>query len=192
MKTPKDKIDPWKVLDSEEIFKTSFFRLRSDKCELPDGRIMPKYFVMEFADWVNVLPITSDDQVILIEQYRHAIGRNTYEIPGGALDTKSGNETTEFAALRELREETGYMAEEIRYLGKHRPNPATQTNYLHTYIALGCHFEGPQKLDPYEDIRVVTKPIQEVIEMVFDGRIEHSLIIASLFKSLRFLGFHLP
>lgn len=185
------KIESWKILNTEELLKTHFFRLRRDECELPDGRIMPHYYVTEYADWVNVVPITADDQIILIEQYRHAIGRVTYEIPGGALSFRS-SETPEQAALRELREETGYMAEEIRFIGKHRPNPATQNNYMHTFVALGCHLEGEQNLDPYEDIRVLTKPIHEVIEMAFDGRIDHSIILASLFKTLRFLGFHIP
>lgn len=184
-------IEKWNVLDTEEIFKTHFYRLRTDKCELPDGRVMPNYYVMEFTDWVNVVPITSDDRVVLIEQYRHAIGKITIEFPGGSVHP-GGKETTEFAGIRELREETGYVPEEIRFVGKHRPNPAIQNNFLYTYVALGCSLEGPQRLDPFEDIKVVTRSIPEVIEMVYDGQIDHSLIIASLFKSLRFLGFHLP
>lgn len=187
MSSPKN----WKVLESKEILKTGFYRLRADKCELPDGRVMPAYYVMEFQDWVNVIPITADNQVVLIEQYRHAIGRNTYEFPGGTMDPKGG-ELPEQAALRELVEETGYVPEEIRYIGKHRPNPAIQNNYLHTFVALGCQKMQEQKLDPFEDIHVVTRSVPETIEMAFDGGIDHSLIIASLFKSLRFLGFHLP
>jgi ADP-ribose pyrophosphatase len=185
-------IKNWKVLNTEEIFKAHFYRLRTDKCELPDGRIMPNYYVMEFTDWVNIVPITSDDKVILVEQYRHAIGKVTLELPGGAISAKGGHESPELAAIRELQEETGYVPEEVRFVGKHRPNPAMQNNYLHTYVALGCTLEGQQKLDPFEDIKIVTRTIPEVIDMVFDGTIEHSLIIASLFKSLRFLGFHLP
>ncbi len=94
MSSPKS----WKVLDTKEIFKTGFYRLRTDRCELPDGRVMPNYYVMEFQDWVNVIPITNDNQVVLVEQYRHAIGRNSYEFPGGTVDPKGG-ELPEQAAL---------------------------------------------------------------------------------------------
>jgi 8-oxo-dGTP pyrophosphatase MutT (NUDIX family) len=187
MSSPKD----WKVLETKEIFKTGFYRLRSDRCELPDKRVMPNYYVMEFQDWVNVIPITSDNQVVLIEQYRHAIGRTTLEFPGGTLDPQGG-ETPEQAALRELIEETGYVPEDLRYVGKLRPNPAIQNNFLHTFVALGCQRTMKQNLDPFEDIHVVTRTIPQVLDASFDGEIEHSLMIASLFKSLRFLGFHLP
>lgn len=182
---------PWKVLSTEDIFKTHFYKLRTDRCELPDGRVMSNYYVMEFSDWVNIIPITTDDKVIMIEQYRHAIDKVTLEFPGGAVSTKS-NETAEQAGVRELEEETGYIPEEVRFVGKHRPNPALQNNWMHVYVALGCSLQSKQKLDPYEDIRVVTKTIPEVLEMVFSGEIEHSLMVASLFKSLRFLGFHIP
>ncbi len=182
-------IEKWNVLTTAEIFKTHFYRLRTDKCELPDGRVMPNYYVMEFTDWVNVIPITTDDRVILVEQYRHAIGKVTIEFPGGSVSLK---ESAELAGIRELQEETGYVPDEIRYVGKHRPNPAIQNNFLHTYVALGCSLEHAQNLDPFEDIKVITRTIPEVIDMIYDGAIDHSLIIASFFKSLRFLGFHLP
>ena len=181
----------WSVKSSKEIFKTNFYRLRSDQCELPSGKIMPNYYVMEFPDWVNVVALTPEDRVIMIEQYRHAIGKTTLEFPGGTA-TPGAGEPAEKAALRELREETGYLPEEIRLVGKHRPNPALQNNSMHTFVALGCVPDGPQELDPFEDIKVVTMSLQEVINAAFDGRIEHSLMIASLFQALRFLGFHLP
>lgn len=187
MSSPKN----WVVQKTQEIFKAGFYRLRSDTCQLPDGRVMPNYYVMEFQDWVNVIALTTENQVVLIEQYRHAIGRATVEFPGGSLDSRH-HEDPQQAALRELVEETGYVPEEIRYVGKHRPNPALQNNWMHTYVALGCQKSEVQKLDPFEDIHVVTRTLPEVIDMAFDGGIEHSLMIASLFKALRFLGFHLP
>src|ERR1700753_1586705 len=106
-------IKPWKCLKSTEIFKTSFFRFRRDQCELPDGRVMPNYYVMEFPDWANIVPVTEDGRIVLVEQYRHAIGHVCLEIPGGSTDTKAFEEPKK-AALRELLEETGYVPDDVR------------------------------------------------------------------------------
>ena len=125
----------WKVLKSKEILKLGFFRMRDDECELPDGRVMPHYYVIEFADWVNVLPITTDGQVIAVEQFRHGSDLVHLEIPGGSLDPRTG-ETPETAGSRELLEETGYAPAKMIYCGYHYPNPALQNNKLHTFLAL--------------------------------------------------------
>lgn len=189
----------WKVLKSTEIFKTTFFRFRRDQCELPDGRVMPNYYVMEFPDWVNVVPVTDDGKIVLVEQYRHADGKVHLEIPGGSTNPPGQNgqgdnesEDPKRAAIRELAEETGYVPEDVRLIGVHAPNPAMQNNRMHTYIAFGCKKLQEPDLDPFEDLRTVTLPVNEVIEKVMSGEINHSIVIASLFYALPILGFHLP
>jgi 8-oxo-dGTP pyrophosphatase MutT (NUDIX family) len=182
---------PWKVLSSKEIFKTSIFRFRTDECELPDGRVMPNYYVMEFPDWVNVVPVTDDNRIVLIEQYRQAAAETFLEIPGGSTDPEDG-EDTKAAAIRELREETGYVSEDVRLVGVHHPNPAMQNNRMHTYVAYGCKLKEQPSWDAFEDIKVVTKTIPEVVDMVLTGKITHSIVVASLLLALPALGFHLP
>ena len=184
-------IKSWKVLSSQEIFKTSFFRFRTDQCELPDGRVMPNYYVMEFPDWVNIVPITEDNKVVLVEQYRQASGEVCLEIPGGSTDPRHAEDPKK-AVLRELVEETGYVPEDIRLIGVQRPNPAMQNNRMHTYIGFGCRLLEKPRLDPFEDIQVVTKPIPEVIDMVMTGKINHSIVVAAILYALPVLGFHLP
>ncbi len=179
----------WKVLSSEEIFKTGLFRFRTDRCELPDGRVMPNYYVMEFPDWVNVVPVTEDNKIVLVEQFRQAAGDSFLEIPGGSTDR---GEDPKKAVLRELREETGYVPDDVRLIGVHHPNPAMQNNRMHTYIAYGCKLVGEPEPDPFEDITVVTKSIPEVIELVMTGKITHTIVVASLLYALPALGFHLP
>ena len=184
----KNNIDKkWQTLDSKEIFKTNFFRMRKDRCRLPDGRVMPDYYVFEYHDWAHVIPLTQEGEVVLIKQYRHASGKTCIEVPGGALDSKS--EDPKLAAIRELEEETGYVPDDIRLVGKHFPNPASQNNRLFTYVALGCSKLKETKLDPYEDIEVFTVSVPDLLRMVFDGEITHSLMLASVLKALPFLGY---
>lgn len=181
----------WKVLATQEIFKAGFFRLRTDRCELPDGRVMPHYYVLEFPDWVNIVPITEDNKIVLVEQFRQATGESCIEIPGGSSDPRK-KEDPKKAALRELVEETGYVPEDVRLVGVHTPNPAMQNNRMHTFVGFGCKLEQEPNLDPFEDIRVITKSIPEVVDMIFAGQIHHSIVVASLLYALPTLGFHLP
>jgi ADP-ribose pyrophosphatase len=185
------KRQKWKVLSTREIFRSSIFRFRTDQCELPDGRVMPNYYVMEFPDWVNIVPVTEDNRIVLVEQYRHASGEVCLEIPGGSTDPRL-NEDPKKAALRELVEETGYVPDDVRLVGRHRPNPAMQNNVMHTFVGTGCKLLEKTCFDAYEDIRVVTKPIPEVIDMVVSGEINHTIVVASLLYALPVLGFHLP
>ena len=184
----------WKTLTSKEIFKTSFFRFRMDSCELPDGRVMPQYYVFEFPDWANIVPITEDGKIVLVEQYRHANGKLCLEIPGGSTNAPQDGkaEDPKKAAVRELLEETGYVPEDVRLVGVHAPNPALQNNRMHTYVAFGCRKMEEPDPDPFEDLKVVTATVPEVIEMIFDGRINHSIVVASILYALPTLGFHLP
>ena len=180
-----------KILSSREIFQTGLFNLRSDQLELPDGRTMPNYYVMTFPDWVNVVPVTDDGKIVLIEQYRHAAGEVFTEIPGGSMDPRA-SEDPKRAALRELREETGYVPDDIRLAGIHYPNPAMQNNRMHTYVGFGCKLTEKTEFDEFEDIKVITRTIPETVDMVLTGKISHSLMVASILYALPMLGFHLP
>ncbi len=179
MNSSQKIIQKWKVLDSKELFKAGFFKLRTDRCELPDARVMPHYYVFEFRDWVNVVAVTKSQQMILVEQYRHACEEVALEIPGGSTDPQDANDHAQ-AASRELIEETGYQAKKLLYVGRHRPNPAMQNNWMHTYLALECEKIAEQSLDPFEDMRVLLVPIKEAYEMTLDGRINHSIVMASM------------
>jgi len=182
---------PWKVLSTKEVFKTSIFRFRIDQCELPDGRVMPNYYVLEFPDWVNIVPVTEDGKIVLVEQFRQAAGETHLEIPGGSMDPRKGEEPKK-AALRELAEETGYVPDDLRLVGVHQPNPAMQNNRMHTYVGFGCRRLQDPTPDPFEDIRVVTKSIPEIVDLIFSGKISHSIVVASILYALPVLGFSLP
>lgn len=179
----------WKVRKSQQVFNTKFFNIRADECEVSDGRLTSPYYVVEVSDWVNVVPITKEGQVILIKQYRHAVNEICWEIPGGAIDTHKG-ESPKDAALRELFEETGFVPGRIEFLGRHHPNPALQSNWMYSFIAYDCQLKDSQHLDEFEEIEVVTKSIKEMVDMVYRGEIQHSIILASIFLSMKAMGFH--
>lgn len=176
----------WKTLESRDIFTSGIFNLRTEKLQLPDGRIMPRYFVMSFPDWVNVLPLTKDGKVILLKQYRHASGEFHIEVPGGSLDPHR-NESVEQGALRELLEETGYSSSRLVKVASHYPNPALQTNQMHTFIAYDCEKTSAQNLDEFEELELYFCTLQELEDHMDRGEINHSIMLASIAQALRYL-----
>lgn len=178
-----NKIEPWKILSSQELCKTKFFRLREDKCEMPNKNIVPHYYVIEWKPWCNVVAIDSMGDMILIEQYRHAASKVCIEIPGGQIDHGSPID----AVKRELLEETGYTSDDITHVGTHYPNPAMLNNQLHTFVAKNCRKISDLKLDEFEDIKVFTLSVKSAYALVEEGKIDHSLIIASMYLAKKHL-----
>jgi ADP-ribose pyrophosphatase len=177
----------WVKISSHELLKTGFFRLRVDEARLPSGKICLNYYVMDFSDWVNIVALTKDRQMILIKQFRYAIEELCIETPGGAIDPRH-SETPEEAAKRELIEETGFVPGKMKLLSEALPNPAIQSNKLWIYLALDCEKKEEQKLDAFEDIEVFTLPIQDALKMVQEGKITHALVIASIHLALPYLN----
>ncbi len=179
-------IEKWKVLESKEIISTKLFRLRVDRCELPNKKIMPTYYVSEWPTWVNIVALDEKKNFILVEQYRHASGQVSLEVPGGMVDKNELSEPIQ-AAHRELQEETGYSSPDLKLIGSHYPNPASQDNMLYTYLALNCRKTSEMNLDPYENIELHLMPKAQVLKKIDSGEINHSLIVASLFMAMRFI-----
>ena len=118
----------------------------------------------------------------MVEQYRHAARENFREVPGGSTDP---GEDPLVAGQRELREETGYTSATWIACGSHFPNPALQSNRMHTYLALDCVKVGEPKLDPFEDLRTFTMSARDLYDQWLDGQIRHSIISASLAAGYR-------
>ena len=153
------------------------FRVREDIRTSPlTGNDHP-FSILESDDWVNVLPITSDGQAVLIRQWRHGRGEITWEIPGGLIDPGEDPCT---AARRELREETGFAAGRVEYAGAITPNPAFLTNQCHICIAFDCENMGETNLDVGEDITTHIVQIEELIEMVKNGDIDHAMVVSAI------------
>ncbi|MGM0424338.1 MAG: NUDIX hydrolase [Thermodesulfobacteriota bacterium] len=167
---------PWQIISSSRNHIYRIFNIRTDLARSPRTRKEHEFYILESAPWVNIIPLTSQNQVVLIRQYRHGIQANTLEIPGGLVET---NDTPRSAAQRELQEETGYRAREIRYLGKVHPNPAIQNNECHTFLALQAQACCEQDLDEKEDIQVLLRPLQEIPGLILQSEITHSLVLAA-------------
>ena len=140
-------IEPWQLLDSSYAFRDRWLSVRSDTVRLPGGKTLSPYHVVEVADWVNVVAISDAGNVILVEQYRHAVRRTMLEIPAGHVDPK---EDREAAARRELLEETGYGDGAWHALGALHPVASRFANQVHSYLALG--------------VRKIAEPLQEESE----------------------------
>jgi len=172
----------WKKLNSKYLIERWWMNLREDHVLLPNGLELEEYHVLEYPDWVCVVCVTSDDQMVLVEQYRYGIDEVTLELPGGAIDP--GEDPAE-AARRELLEETGYSADRLTFVGKSAPDPARHTNWAWVYFASGAKRIGDQQLDPGEDMVVRLMPVAEVLEAADDGLIAHGIHQAALFWANR-------
>lgn len=168
----------WKTLSSTYISKHIYFTARQDRCERPDGIIVDPYFVVELPTSVCALPLTENNEVVLVRQYRHPIGQAILELPGGFVDE---GEDLEKAMARELLEETGYAFNEIEYLGKVAGNPGVLTGFTCLYLARGGKKMAAQQLDHNEDIEIVTVSLNELKRMIRDNEIVQSLHVSCIY-----------
>ena len=175
----KEQIDIWKRQSSKEIADCRVFQVREDFCERASDGTEHSFFVIECPDWVNVIALTKRKQVVLIEQYRHGTEEKILEIPGGMIDK---DEEPEAAARRELSEETGYESNEFVYLGKSRPNPAIQNNWMYHYLALDCEKTRETAFDEHESLLTILAPFGEIPQLINSERITHSLAVAAFYK----------
>jgi 8-oxo-dGTP pyrophosphatase MutT (NUDIX family) len=170
---------PWDVVSSVRRDQLRIFGLRVDRAVSPRTGVAHEFYVLESGNWVNVIPVTPEREVVLIRQYRHGTREVTLEIPGGIIEP---GDSPQAAARRELREETGYEAGEMVGLGFVHPNPAFLDNRCYTFIARNARRTGPQTQDEKEDIEVLLKPLAEIPALIREGRITHSLVVAAFYR----------
>lgn len=166
----------WKRERSERVADCRVFKVRRDYSADPrDGR-EHDFYVVEAPDWINVIPLTGDGRVLLIQQYRHGTGEVSLEIPGGMVDE---GESPADAAARELLEETGYEAGGLMPLGRTRPNPAIQNNWIHTFLARDVKYKCEPSNDGTEHTVVHVLPLDAITPLIEEGQINHSLVVAA-------------
>lgn len=142
--------------------------------------------VLTFAcpDWVSVVPVTADGSFVLVRQHRHGVDSFTVEVPGGLVDP---GEPPAVAAMRELREESGYEGGELSALGWCHPNPALQGNRHHMFLAKGVVPTAVPESDPAECCEVLVWSRAEVEQAMRDGTISHALVLVALSRAFELL-----
>ncbi|MGD0614938.1 MAG: NUDIX hydrolase [Verrucomicrobiota bacterium] len=178
----KSKIADDKTLEkinSEPLGDFRIFSLRSDRKISPRTGKEHDYFVIDSVNWVNVIAVTPDRQLVLVEQYRHGSNTVELEIPGGLMD--KADASPEATGRRELREETGYEGGTGRVIGQVFPNPAIMSNTCFTLLIENCRCTHPVDFDQGEDLITRLVPISEIPPLVAEGKIRHAVVIAALY-----------
>jgi 8-oxo-dGTP pyrophosphatase MutT (NUDIX family) len=172
-------IKKWETVSSKDGGDFKIFKAQWLKRRHPDWKKEGDFVVLNSLPWVNIIPLTPDNNVLLIEQYRHGIDNITLEVPGGLVEQ---NEDPGNAGERECLEETGYAGQgKSEYLGETLPNPAFLNNICYSFLWKNCTKIKEQSLDKHEDIRVIEVPLAEIKDYIISGKINHSLVLDAFF-----------
>ncbi len=167
----------WKEVETEFLVDCRVFSVSRTTAASPRDGVHHPFFRIDSVDWVNIVPLTSKDEVVMVKQFRHGVSEITLETPGGMVDS---GENPEAAAVHELLEETGYRAGEVRKLGSVNPNPALFGNRLHSFVALHCEHVAEVVNDEREETVVELVPRRRLRELVAEGQVDHALVLAAL------------
>lgn len=169
------RVRAWRPERRERLFRHRILTLW--RHHLAAGEDRREALVMEAPHWVNVVPLTDDDRVLLVRQWRFGITAPTLEIPGGMVDEGDPGA----AAARELEEETGYRARRLEPLGVLHPNPAFLSNRLSTFLATDLVRVGEPMGDGSEEIELESAALADIPAMIADGEISHALVVAAFY-----------
>jgi 8-oxo-dGTP pyrophosphatase MutT (NUDIX family) len=175
------EIKPWIRKESRRLVDCRIFSVSESTSVCPRTQNEHQFFFIDTADWVNIVPVTSNNEVVFIRQFRHGSEQITLEIPGGMIDPGEDPET---AAVRECLEESGYRAGKVEPLGVLNPNPAIFPNRLHTFLARDCDRVGEIANTSTEHTEVELVHLDRLPEMLRSGEIDHALVVATLWRVL--------
>lgn len=177
----------WKITKKTLKLKTQPFSVEELEIHEEEKKLSHNYFRLSCSDFVNVLPVTSDNQAILIRQPRVGPMKSVLETPGGMVDQNEKDPT--MAAARELEEETGYTTSRLLPIGSVNPNPALFTNRCHYFLGLSCSRSVNRKHfpDPDERIQVEMVPLNKLDFLVRTGQIDHSLSALCIFLAGKYI-----
>ena len=175
-------VQHWKLLSSQLVLDCQWCTVRQNAIALPDGTVIDDYFINVRPDIALVLPITPENELVLVRQYRHGVGEILLELPAGSFN--QDEEDAQSAASRELQEETGYVAEELVRLATLYDNPVKDTNKIHLFLAKNARKLAEQQLDITEAIEVVLMPVEAVMQRILEGEICVSGTVAAILLGL--------
>ena len=167
----------WQKLGARTVARTRIFDVQSVDFRHPARPRAQDFFVISAPDWVNVVALTPDRQLVLVRQFRYGTNDFSLEIPGGVMDP---GEDAIAAGVRELREEPGYVGTNARLLGRVHPNPAMQDNRCHLVLVEEARREAGLDWDADEEFEIMTRPVDEVYQLAYAGGITHAMVLDAL------------
>lgn len=174
--------EAWKVISSEYLHKEPWLTVRKDHVVLPNGNHIPSYYILEYPEWVNTIAITREGLFVFIRQYRHGIRKTAYELCAGVCEPEDGSPLV--SAQRELLEETGYGNGHWQEYMQISPNPSTNTNITHCFLATDVEKVSEQHLEATESLTVHLLTLAQVKELLQKGCIYQALMAAPLWRYL--------
>lgn len=180
---------PWRTLSTWQLLKTPHLTIRCEQVALPNGAIIPDYYIIENRGWVGIVPVTEDGRFLINNQYKHGIGREVLEFPAGGIDEEEYDPLE--TAHRELMEETGYSVEpdQIELLSHMIANPTGAVTRIWWYLARNVRKTGEQKLDPAEVIENLLVTPAELLDLIHNGHFAVQGQVAAAYMALERLGF---
>ena len=172
-------IRDWPVISREQVGDFRLFSLTKKKVRSPRTGEIREVQALQFPDWVLILALTPQEEVVMVRQYRHGTEQVCLELPGGLVDP--GDHSPELSARRELLEETGYQANEITLVGECCPQPAIMTNKCLFYLAQNVVRVQTQNLDAGEDIEILVIPLKEIPAKIREAEIDHGMVLLAFF-----------
>ena len=185
MRLPPSKVGSWRELSRETVADARIFTLERSMAESPVDGQARAFHRIRSVDWAQLLPITANNEAVMVRQYRHGPQRMTLEMPGGLIDPGEDPAT---AAQRECLEETGYRARSVQPLGSVNPNPALFAHRLYSFYATDVEPERAIQNTGSEVTEVVLVPVADLEGLLLAGEIEHALVVGALWRYLRFHG----
>ncbi|GAC1467705.1 MAG: NUDIX hydrolase [Ktedonobacteraceae bacterium] len=178
----------WQVLSTTQVLDTPYLKVHSERVMLPNGVILPNYYIIDNRGWVGIVPVTDDGHFLINRQYKHGIGEYVLEFPAGGID--EGEDDPLIAANRELMEESGYSAEpgKIELLTEMIANPTSAVTRIWWYLARDVRKTGEQKLDPAEEIENFLVTPAELLQLIHSGQFSVQGQVAAAYMTLEKLG----
>jgi len=178
---PKNRKLAWQLVDSREDKRYGLFSVDINRSKSPRTGGIHEFQVLNSPDWVAVIALTAQNEVVMVRQFRHGTGELSLEPPGGLA--KDG-QSPEQSGREELEEETGYQAIQFELLGWMHPMPAIFSNRFYVYLARDARPTGRLNPDETEEIETVLVPVSKIREYIRSGKITCSVMIAGLYMFL--------
>jgi len=181
---------PWSVVRTEQVADYRIFRIERISATRNPGDAPASFVRVHSPDWVNIIAVSPNRHIALVQQYRHGTQSLTWEIPGGMIDA---GEQPLSAGVRELAEETGIAAPLWVRLGSVDVNPAFMSNRCHTFLAWDATVTSDTRFDEHEELLLRWIPWDQTVQMLRDGSLNHGVVVAAFaFWAAHFNGFRMP